>query len=292
MTYRRLTIFDFKPRPRASRDVGPKPEFRWIPVEQLVVDERYQRPITGRGRGNIVAILECFDWRKFKPNIVVPVEDGEFKGCFAIIDGQHRSTAGLMHPLVDDVPCMVVTATFAEAAGIFADVNGRVTSMTLGQMFHARLASGEQWAGEVQAVCDAAGARILKAKNTTEGWKPGETMAVGTIERCMTSFGADVLRIAMTAIVKGGDGHPGLLNAAVIRALCTVVAGSPRLQAAGAGLVAAMPRVGLARLYSAAKARAATEHKPVHEVLAGTLAVALRDALDAGAKTKRERATA
>ncbi len=278
--FRPLVTFDFRPKLQPSRTTGKRPEFRWISVELLVVDDTYQRPITGRGRGNIVHIVESFDWRKFKPCVVVPTGDGRF----AIIDGQHRATAALMHPLCTEVPCMVIEATPEEAAECFADINGRVTSMTLGQMFHARVAAGELWAREVKAACDEVGAIILKAKNSAEGYRPGETLAVGTIERCARDYGSDILRIAMRAILSGGASNAGLLNAVAIRAMCGILKASSRLRNAGDNLHDAMRHVGFRKMHDEAKAASVADRKPAHIILASRLAVALGAVLDAKAR--------
>ncbi|MEQ1711853.1 MAG: DUF6551 family protein, partial [Hyphomicrobium sp.] len=125
--------------------LGERAELCLLPLDRLVIDERYQRPVTEKGRANISRILARFDWRKFAPIVVVSVGGG----YYAIIDGQHRATAALMHPDIDMVPCMVVQATLAEAAETFAAINGQVTGVTVGQVFRARLASGDPAAAAV-----------------------------------------------------------------------------------------------------------------------------------------------
>ncbi|MFN3868998.1 MAG: ParB N-terminal domain-containing protein, partial [Hyphomicrobiaceae bacterium] len=95
-----------------SAVLGERAELCMLPLDRLVVDESYQRPITGKGRLNINRIVAKFDWRKFAPLVVTEVDGGRY----AIIDGQHRATAALMHPDVHLVPCMVVKASVAEAA--------------------------------------------------------------------------------------------------------------------------------------------------------------------------------
>lgn len=216
--YRKLKATRFKPDAQPSKDIGARPQLVMLPVDRLVVDDTYQRPITPQGRSNILRIIESFDWRKFAPVIVVPVDDGNY----AIIDGQHRATAALMHPKVDLVPCMVIEATTQEAAACFAAINGAVTSMQLGQMFHARVASGEMFAVAISDLCRRAGVRILKAKAGADDYQVGDTLAVGSIEQMVKKHGESAVEIALTAITNGGNA--GLLRADVIKAvtLCVV----------------------------------------------------------------------
>src|SRR5437868_11859154 len=84
----------------APRDIGPAPDLRWLPIDRLVIDDSYQRPIAFAGRRNINAIANAFDWRRFSPVIVAPVEGGSY----AIVDGQHRTTAAAAIGITS-VPC-------------------------------------------------------------------------------------------------------------------------------------------------------------------------------------------
>lgn len=74
----------FQP-PAVTPDMGAAPMLQWVPIADLVVDDRYQRRIAGAGRSNVRRIAEGFCWSKFAPVIVAPVAGGKF----AIIDGQH-----------------------------------------------------------------------------------------------------------------------------------------------------------------------------------------------------------
>ena|ERR1700686_5427879 len=71
---------------------GPAPFLERIETEKLVVDTTYQREIGRCGAANVQQIAENFDWSKFAPVIVAPIEGGQF----AIVDGQHRTTAATL----------------------------------------------------------------------------------------------------------------------------------------------------------------------------------------------------
>ncbi|MDF3607736.1 ParB N-terminal domain-containing protein [Paracoccus sp. DMF-8] len=117
------------------------PVLDWIPIRQLVVDDRYQRPLTRAGWQTIRRIAENFRWSRFSPVLVAPMPGA----LWAIIDGQHRTHAAAIcgH---DKVPCMSVHMDTAEQAQAFADVNGTVTRITVHHVFKAALAAGENWA--------------------------------------------------------------------------------------------------------------------------------------------------
>jgi hypothetical protein len=85
-------------------------------------------------------IAENFDWSKFAPVIVAPVEAGRF----AIVDGQHRTTAAVLRGQ-KTVPCQIVQADRAKQAEAFAAVNGNVTKTNAQQLFHARLCELKLW---------------------------------------------------------------------------------------------------------------------------------------------------
>lgn len=112
-------------KPMSDFVPGPAPQLEWIKIEKLVVDGQYQRGISRRGAANIAQIAEHFDWSKFAPVIVAPLEGGQY----AIVDGQHRTTAAMLRE-VPSVPCQIVQADRAKQAAAYAAVNGNVTKTT------------------------------------------------------------------------------------------------------------------------------------------------------------------
>ncbi len=273
MNYRPLRKFAFRPAPVPARSIGRQATLTHIPLDQLVIDESYQRAITPQGRGNIVRIVESFDWRMFSPLIVVPVETGDGQR-WAIIDGQHRATAALMHGGVRSVPCMVIEASRAEAAACFAAINGAVTAMQKGQMWHARVAAGEHFACEVAAICARAGVTILKHKAGAESWRVGDTLAVGAIEVTHRKYGAAVLEATLASITGSRDGNAGHLRADVIKAVAANVVDHQHDRASA---TAAMQGVVLEDQIGQATVTAVDSRRPVHVELTQRLAVYFAD---------------
>lgn len=201
--------------PQSDFTPGPAPMLDWIPTEKFVIDDAYQREVGRRGRQNVEYIAENFDWSKFAPVIVAPVEGG----FYAIVDGQHRTTAAMLRG-VERVPCQVVQADRAQQAAAYAAVNGNITKTTPQQLFYARLAAGYTDARELAEVCQAGGVEIVRKNTVVAQMKVGQTHAVGALARCLGEYGRDTLITALQCITQTADGNAGFVKATIIESLC------------------------------------------------------------------------
>lgn len=145
------------PLPMPAESAAPL--LKWIAVDELVVDPRYQRDlVVGRTGGkNVVRIAREFEWTKFATVIVAPLKP---KG-YAIVDGQHRVTAAALRG-IKKVPCQVVIADVAAQAGAFAAINANVTEMSPMQVHAAKVAAGDKRAGALMDVCRQAAVTVLR----------------------------------------------------------------------------------------------------------------------------------
>ena len=250
--HRKLSAIRLTQMPEMRPLKGERAELCLLPLDRLVVDDRYQRQIGYDGRKNALRIAAAFDWRKFTPVIVTPLPDG----YFAIIDGQHRATAALTRGDVGMVPCMVVQVTAAEAAEVFAAINGQVTRITALQLYAARVAAGDPSAHALQGVLDDAGVRVLRYKFPGGAYQVGDTLAIGTLESCLRKHGSDVLRAALLAITKSFDGNPGCLTAGIIGTMCQILADNRDWIGLGETLWEAMDEANLADAEATAAGRA------------------------------------
>ncbi|MCP1561113.1 UNVERIFIED_ORG: hypothetical protein M2438_000112 [Methylobacterium sp. SuP10 SLI 274] len=191
---------------------------QWIKISDLVVDMSYQRPIVGRGRINVTRIARDFRWTFFAPVVVSPVEGG----MFAIIDGQHRTTAAALCGF-ESVPCQVVIAAQGEQAAAFKAINGVTTPITPMALYAAALAAREAWAIEITEVCQRADVILLRYPIATDRQPPGQTMAVGALRACLRRYGADTLVIALRCVTQTQNNRAGMLSARVIKALSETV---------------------------------------------------------------------
>jgi hypothetical protein len=225
------------PAPTLAFAPGPVPMLQWIKTDLLVVDTEYQREIGRRGAANVNQIAEHFDWSKFAPVIVAPVEGGRF----AIVDGQHRTTAAMLRA-IEEVPCQVVQADRAKQAAAYAAVNGNITKTTAQQLYHARLAASDPEAIEIAKICSSADVEILRRNVSQSEMKAGQTQAIGALARCAKLYGRDTLITALQCVTQTSDGNAGFLKATIIEALCQVLHDVPAWRDAGDALLRAMDK--------------------------------------------------
>jgi hypothetical protein len=231
-------------KPTAEFKPGPAPQLLWIEIKDLVVDPSYQRDIGRRGAANVRHIVENFDWSKFAPVIVAPVEGGQY----AVVDGQHRTTAAMLRNL-DKVPCQVVQADRMQQAAAFAAVNGAVTKTTAQQLYHARLTAGHSECIGLQEVLAAAGVEIVRTNMVATRMKPGQTVSVGALMRCLRTYGSATLITALQCVTQTADGNAGFLRASVIDGISEVLHRNRRWCEAGDALLRAMDQLSFPDLW-------------------------------------------
>lgn len=223
---------------RSAVSAGPAPMLQWLPIAELVVDPSYQRPLCGRGRSNVERIAQAFNWCFFAPVVVSPVTGGKF----AIIDGQHRTTAAALVGF-DTVPCQVVIAGQSEQAAAFKAINGDTTPMSRMALHAAGVIANEPHAVEIAKVCACAEVELLRYPVPVDKQKAGQTMAVGAIARCLKRYGADTLITALQCVTQTTNNEPGVLSARLIKALCEVLAERPDWCEAGVKLFRALDTI-------------------------------------------------
>jgi len=206
-------------------DSAEKPRLFWIAIASLRVDHRYQRKIAGRAsEKSVIQIAEQFSWSKFAPVVVAEVADEQ--GIYAIIDGQHRTTAAALRQ-IRDVPCLIIKADLADQANAFAAINGTVTAISTMQLFAARVAAGNPDAVALRDACAEAGVSICRYPVPASMMKVGETLAAAKLAQQMARYGRDTLVLALQCITKTGDGNVGMVRAPVVEALCGVLDAEP-----------------------------------------------------------------
>lgn len=204
---------------------GGEPQFLWVKVEQLAVNTRYQRDLSERSYRLIRDIAAGFEWRKFKPPIVVPVPDAVSATglpMYEIVDGQHTASGIASHGFIERLPVMVVEAAEASAAGAFVSHNSRRIEVMKSQMLHAQALAGDEDALTVQQVCARAGVRLLKVPPSRALYKPGDCIAVMALLSLVSQRGAMRARIVLEA-ARCTDAAP--ISAILIKAIDLVLNG-------------------------------------------------------------------
>jgi ParB-like nuclease domain len=209
-------------QPSTEFSPGPAPQQLWLDVGELFVDDGYQRTIGKKGAENIRLIAERFDWSKFAPVIVAPLEGGGY----AIVDGQHRTTAAMIRGL-KRVPCHVVQADRAQQAAAFAAVNGNVTMTIPSQIFWAQKTAGDPLACTVDGVCKAADVTIIRSNKSLLKMKVGQTTAVKCLTRCVELYGPELMTTVLRCLTKTADGNAGFVRSSIIEAIAKVLHRNP-----------------------------------------------------------------
>jgi len=218
-----LRAIDVSEHPAIAPAEQAAPVLDWIPINRLVIDDRYQRALTRASWQNIRRIAEDFRWSRFSPVLVAPVPGG----MWAIIDGQHRTHAAAICGQ-DKVPCMSVHMDTAEQARAFAGVNGTVTRITVHNTYKAALAAGETWAERATLAVEAAGCTLMTCNKSTAEKRCGEVFCIGLIRQLVTGGNGAAVTAVLSALRQiDGDRRPALYSDYVLRPLMTAVASDP-----------------------------------------------------------------
>ena len=224
-------------------DAGAVPMLSWVAISEMVVDPAYQRPITRQGHCQVDQIARNFSWSCFAPVIVSPVEGGKF----AIIDGQHRTTAAALVG-IDTVPCQVVILPVKEQAAAFKAINGITTPMSRMALHTAAVTAGDPLAIQVEEVASCAGVELLRYPVMAGKLVAGQTLAIGAIYWCLERYGRNVLITALQCITQTNNNKPGALCARSIRATCDTLSKNVEWQDAGLNLLEAFDRIDIAAI--------------------------------------------
>lgn len=248
---RNLPTLQFAQRPIPAPDIGDKGELKWLRLSDLRVDPTYQREILETGKANIRRMIEGFSWLLFGVVIVASRPNGKY----AIIDGQHRVTAALLHGNIAEVPCLVLSGGGAAEARAFSAINGNVTRIHVLQSFRAKVAGGDVYAVALVRMCARAGVTIAPYPKTE--LQPGETLALGSLRSCLKKHGEKPL-VAGLKILRALDETSGL-SAPAIMGTCEALIGKPEWISGGVDLATKIAAPGkLASLCEKARTRRAT----------------------------------
>ena len=167
---------------------------------ELRIDEAYQRSITERSIKLIRKLAATWNWRKYVPPLVVEV-DGEYH----VIDGQHQAIAAASRGDIAEMPLMLVEAPEqADLADAFVGRNRDRLAVTRMQLHFAAVEAKNEDAMTIAQVCWRAGVVLVRQQPAAGKWKPGETMAIGSIEGLIKRRYAIGARKVLEIIVGAG----------------------------------------------------------------------------------------
>jgi hypothetical protein len=211
---------------------------QWLKVADLVIDDDYQRDLRKDNWTAIRRIAGRFQWSRFSPVFVAPVEGGKY----AIIDGQHRTHAAALCG-IEAVPCQVVQMTKEEQAASFAAVNGLVTKVTPWHILKAAVAAGEAWALDCRKVCADANCVLMMRNGSTADKKPGEIYALALVRNAVKNGHHASVTLALSGLRRSEFGKEAeAYNNEILKPLFAAVVDRPWLAKAGIDLAPFLDR--------------------------------------------------
>jgi hypothetical protein len=175
------------------------PVYMDVDPRTLVVEASYQRDLSPKSVALIRKIALRWDWRRFRPPVVVMSDAGGL-----VIDGQH-TCAGAVSRGLTSIPVQVIDAPEIKVrAETFVGLNKDRLALTPVQLHHAAVAAGDETAITVEQVCHRAGVTIVRSAYGAYKWKPGETMAVNAIRDLIDRRGAMKARMLLQALAQAG----------------------------------------------------------------------------------------
>jgi hypothetical protein len=193
---RYVEAVEFKGKLAPIRSAAPK--LRMADPTVLRVEPSYQRDLSPKSHRLIQSIIAGWDWAKFKPPVCAQTAGGLF-----VIDGQHTAIAAASHPLIKEIPILIVEAAEVERrAEAFVSHNRDRLVMTQAQIFHGEIAAGERAPAEILAAVQRAGGSIPRSPISSFDAKPGQITSIGEIRNIYGSSGVDVVeRIVRIAVM-------------------------------------------------------------------------------------------
>lgn len=199
--YRAIDLTGMQPVTPASQ---PAPQVTWVNVSDLVIDDRYQRPLAEGNRRAIQRIANEFRWSRFSPVLVAPVEGGKY----ALIDGQHRAHAAALCGC-SKVPAMVSLVAPEEQALAFIEINTRQIRVSGPVVYRAALAAGEPWAVQSCDAVEAAGCTLMTRNNVAKADKvAGQVFAIALIRRLVEAGHATAVTEGLAALMEYDEYAP------------------------------------------------------------------------------------
>lgn len=148
-------------------------KYRRVPLKELIVDERYQRPLDEARVNRIVA--------NFEPALFGALEVSRRNGKSAVWDGQHRLAVAKQLKMAA-VPCLEHAELSPEReAELFVEAQRARRNISQVDRFKARLFHGDDTALEIQEIVDNAGFTV--GENVHRVGPANNIKAIASLER-------------------------------------------------------------------------------------------------------------
>lgn len=203
---------------------GSPPTLEWVPLDQLSIDESYQRNIDNpRSQAMIARIAKNWDWRLYQPLSVARRD--EFG--LVVIDGQHRLAAARQRGDIPHLPAVISRFDdVASEARAFEAMNRERRTMSRLDRYRAAAVAGDPPTLEAMAAVTAAGLSLAPHENSIS-WKPGQLACIGGIVRSIKRDGRKVVEAALVALAEGFEGEQLNYAGSILPGLVAIYASPP-----------------------------------------------------------------
>ncbi|APZ98050.1 hypothetical protein BWQ93_05820 [Sphingopyxis sp. QXT-31] len=199
--------------------IGSPPAPQFAQIDQLKVDDSYQRSIEGGASKKLIrTIAENWDWRLCLP-LIVSRRNGELY----VIDGQHRKEGAALRGDIRDLPVVVFDFDDPQQeAELFVQANRSRRAMSTLDDFHAAVAAGDAKAIAINSVVTEAGL-VVGRNQAWQYWQPGEVIFTQAIKKALVSQGKEIATRALTMIAQAFDGMVLVGGGAIFTGLCIFI---------------------------------------------------------------------
>lgn len=206
------------------------PEYRWVKVSDLYVDEAYQRPLSEEW---VWDIATTFTWSRFQALWI-----GNRNNKLYIVDGRHRyAAASILGPdLVPEVPCEIRrTQNVEEEARLFVELTEKRRKMNSAQRFQAKLLYGDPVALDLERSMKRHGFKAQDPErfSSTISYRVNDEItrnvigAIATLEHIHAVGGRQRVDAVLYILRKAWDGIAPTTSGPILRAINRLVERMP-----------------------------------------------------------------
>jgi hypothetical protein len=164
--------------------------YKRLPINELLVDERYQRPLEAKRVEKIV--------KNFDEDLFGALEVSERNGTYAVYDGQHRLVAARKLGM-EKVPCLIHSGISLEReAELFVALQQGRKGVNPVEKFRARCFYGDEDAQAIERIISDAGFRV--ASRGPDAGQAGTIRAVSAVEWIYRRFGGEHLHHTLRTV--------------------------------------------------------------------------------------------
>ena len=189
----------------------PDVTFELIPINNLVSNQEYQRPLS---EGHIRKTVEEFDI--FEIN---PIKVSRRNGVNYIIDGQHTAEIIASESGSRSTPawCMIYEMDYIDEARTFANQQKHVKSLVPYEIFKAHIEAGDQKQMMIKSIVESYGLKITSTQQLNS------VCAISTLERIYDKYGQSVMDGALRLAVGTWEGEMNSLSGNMLMAIARII---------------------------------------------------------------------